>query len=213
MLVKKIFIDLETTGFDPEENAVVEIAGIIEYGKTYEEFNFACAPFEGAVITKESLEKTGYELDDLYSLPTPEETYKKLISVLSKHIDRYDKFDKFVVFGYGAEFDVSFLRAFFDRMEDKYFGSWFWYPWVDIMSLAMYYLAEKRSKIENFKLVTVAEFVGVPVNRDKLHSALYDIQITKKFYDKIKSRTILKDSKTPEIIKQERIKRKSRYCV
>ena len=78
MLVKKMFIDLETTGVDPEENAVVEIAGIIEYGKVYEEFNFACAPFERAVITKESLEKTGYELDDLYSLPTPEETYKKL---------------------------------------------------------------------------------------------------------------------------------------
>jgi len=210
---KNLFIDLETTGLDYDRCAVVEISGTIEYAQVYEEFSFKSCPFDGAIITDESLEKIGYTEDELWNFPPIDETYRNLIQVFSKHIERYDKFDKFTTYVYGPEFDNTFLRQFFALNSDQYFGSWFWNPWIDVMSLAMKYLAEKRYLMENFKLVTVAEFLGIEVSRGKLHSSLYDVELTKKINNMVEDKSILENAKTPEIIHEETVKRKSKYCV
>lgn len=90
-------------------------------------------------------------------------------------------------FGYKlAGFDNQFLRGFFLQNGDNYFGSWFWSNSIDVMVLASAYLADRRAEMENFKLSTVAKFLGVSVSDDSLHNALYDIELTRAVYDIVK---------------------------
>ena len=51
------------------------------------------------------------------------------------------------------------------------------------MVLATPYLAAKRGQMENFKQGTVAATLGIQVDENKLHDALYDIQLCRAIYD------------------------------
>ena len=64
-----------------------------------------------------------------------------------------------------------------------YFGSWFWANSIDVMVLASAYLATRRPDMENFKLSTVARTLGVDVQSESLHDAMYDIELTKAVFD------------------------------
>ena len=104
--------------------------------------------------------------------------------MLDKYVDRFNKKDKFFLVGYNnASFDNQFLRKFFEDNGDKYFGSWFWSNSIDVMVLASAYLATRRPDMENFKLSTVAKTLGVNVDDELLHNALYDIRLTKAVFD------------------------------
>ena len=113
-----------------------------------------------------------------------EEVYRKFVNMLAKYVDRFDKRDKFFLVGYNnAAFDNQFLRGFFLQNGDVYFGSWFWSNSFDVMVLATSYLAERRAEMENFKLSTVAKFLGIWVSDDELHNAMYDIELTMKIFN------------------------------
>ena len=51
------------------------------------------------------------------------------------------------------------------------------------MVLATPYLAAKRAEMKDFKQGTVAKALGIPVEDEKLHDALYDIEICKAIFD------------------------------
>lgn len=107
--------------------------------------------------------------------------------MLAKYVDKYKKTDKFFLVGYNnASFDNQFLRGFFLQNNDQYFGSWFWSNSIDVMVLASNKLVERRAEMENFKLSTVAKFLGIQVSEDNLHDAFYDIYLTKAIFDIVK---------------------------
>lgn len=107
--------------------------------------------------------------------------------MLDKYVDKYNKKDKFFLVGYNnAAFDNQFLRGFFLQNGDNYFGSYFWSNSIDVMVLASAYIADRRADMENFKLSTVAKFLGVSVSDDSLHNALYDIELTRAVYEIVK---------------------------
>ena len=81
-----------------------------------------------------------------------------------------------------AAFAQAFLWGFFLQNGDNYFGSWFWSNSVDVMVLASQYLLAERPLMPNFKLSTVAAQLGVSVSEDKLHDALYDVDLTRDAY-------------------------------
>lgn len=112
------------------------------------------------------------------------EVYRQFVDMLAKYVDKYNRQDKFFLAGYNnASFDNQFLRAWFVQNEDKYFGSWFWSNSIDVMVLATPYLAARRAEMENFKQGTVAKFLGIDVDSNRLHDALYDIEICKAIFD------------------------------
>lgn len=107
--------------------------------------------------------------------------------MLAKYVDKFNKKDKFFLVGYNnASFDNQFLRGFFLQNGDNYFGSWFWSNSIDVMVLASNKLVERRAEMENFKLSTVAKFLGIQVSEDNLHDAFYDIYLTKAIFDIVK---------------------------
>lgn len=182
-MIKKIFLDLETSGLDPQLNAVLEIGCIIEYRDVYKELNFFCQPFPNDLVDSEALDVNKLTEEKIRSFSTPRKVYDDLIAELMMHVDKYNPKDKFILLGYNVGFDAQFLRSFWLKNQDKYFGSWFWYPPLDVMALAFYVLKDKdRPHMKDFKLITVAKEFGLDVDLEQAHNALYDVELTRDIY-------------------------------
>lgn len=190
---KRFFFDLETTGVDHNKNAIHQIAILVEInGEVVQQVDWKMRPFEGAVITDKALEVGGVTRDQIDAYPPDKEIYGKLIALLTKYVDRYDKTDKFHLCGYNNRyFDDRFLRSWLERRGDAFFGAWFWADSLDVMVLASEHLKHQRHRMKNFKLGTVAETLGVQVDADNLHDGLYDVKITREAYNKITNSDIL----------------------
>jgi len=180
---KTIFIDCETTGFDPDKCGVFQIAGIVDInGKTIDEINIFSGLFDNDLIMPEAFEKNGSSLEAINQMQPPFKAFLQFTKFLKKHVDQYNKVEKFIAVGYNSDFDNRVLRRWFNQNGNKFFGSWFWNPWIDVMNLAMYTLQDRRYEIENFKLPTVAAFVGLALKEENLHDAMYDIKLTRDLY-------------------------------
>lgn len=186
--MKLFFYDLETTGVNPAKNGIHQISGeIVINGEVKEKFDFRVQPNPKAQIEQQALAVGNVTTEQIMAYPSMSEIYTKLTALLGKYVDKFDKTDKFFLVGYNnAAFDNQFFRGFFLQSGDKYFGSWFWSSSIDVMVLATNKLADKRPEMKNFKLATVAEFLGVNVESESLHDAFYDIYLTKEVYELVK---------------------------
>lgn len=189
-MAKLFFYDLETTGVKFWKNGIHQISGMIEIdGEVKETFNINVAPHPDCDIEQEALNVAGISLETVKGYQPMKEGYSLLVSMLSKYVDKYDKKDKFFLVGYNnASFDNQFLRAFFTQNFDNYFGSWFWSNSIDVMCKASDALKFEREKLIDFKLKTVAKYLGIEVDEAKLHDALYDIDLTRQIYYKLENK-------------------------
>lgn len=183
---KKIFyFDVETTGLNPEKNGIIQFGALIEInGKIVNEIDLKIAPFPSDVIEPEALKINGYTEDEIKGIEFghPEIFFNGLIEVLAEHIDRYDRTDKFIVAGYNVSFDIGFLRAFFKKNGDDYYGSWFDpYP-VDPYPVLAFMRGNDNLITKNLKLLTIAEYLGIEI---KAHDALSDIQATRQIIKRL----------------------------
>lgn len=188
--MEKIFyFDLETTGTKYWRNGIHQISGLIEInGEVKEEFDFHVQPNPSAEIDPEALKVGGVTLEQIMAYPPMGEIHEKLKYMLNKYVNKYDKKDKFFLCGYNnAPFDNPFLRAFFVQNGDNFFGSYFWSGGIDVMVLALDFLKYRRADMNNFKLMTVAEEMGIKIEEEKLHNATYDIYLTREIYRRIKN--------------------------
>lgn len=186
---KILFFDLETTGVKHWQNGIHQIAGMIEInGKVVESFDFKVRPDPRAVIEAEALEVGGVTEAQIKAYPPMQDVHKQLCKVLGKHVDKYNRKDKFHLCGYNnMGFDNNFLRAFFIQNNDNYFGSWFWSNSLDVMVLATHKLMAERDLMPNFKLNSVAKHLGIKVDDSKLHDGLYDVGLTREIYYKLEN--------------------------
>ena len=181
-MAKLFHFDCETTGLEAKNNSIFQISGIIEIdGEVKEEFDIKCKPMEGKLIDPGALKVNKMTEAELMTYPQQEDAYKKLINIISKYVDRFDKSDKFFLVGYNVHFDVAFMREFFLRNNDKYFGSFFWSNPIDVMVLATLGTLNERKSMKNFKLITVAEQFGVELGEDA-HEAMADTRATREIF-------------------------------
>lgn len=182
--MKLMYLDLETTGLLPSRNAIIQIAGsIIANGET-EDFDFRVRPHEHATIDAGAMSKTGITEEIAWSYPSSEEVFKQFIELLGKRCNRFDKNDKYQIVGYNSKFDDDFLRKWFERNNDAFYGSWFWNPPLDIMQLAAFHLAGSRHTLPNFKLSSVY-FAVTGKELIDAHDAAADIAATKEILNTI----------------------------
>lgn len=188
--MKLLFFDLETTGTLVNKHGIHQISGMVVIdGEVKETFNLHVQPNPQALIEPAALEVGGVTEAQIKAYPPMGVIYNQFVDMLSKYADRYNKKDKFFLVGYNnASFDNQFLRAWFFQNGDKFFGSWFWANSIDVMVMATPYLADQRADMENFKQGTVAKTLGIAIDDNKLHDALYDIEVCKAIYDKVCAR-------------------------
>jgi len=201
---KVIWIDTETTGLNSkagkggvplkQTSCIVNIAGIVEIdGKARQKFNFYCQPINWKAVDPEALEINKITLEQLKTYPKPQLTYKKLLKIFSKYIDKYNKDDKFYFGGWNTSFDMDMLNNFFQKMGDPYLGSWIKMSGqVDGLKLASYLGYKGFYDLDSFALPKVCKQLEVSLK--DAHTALADIvatyKVTKKI-DKILNRGML----------------------
>ena len=188
--MKRCFIDTETTGIDPQKHGIWQIAGIVTIEKKIvQRFTHTFVPHEGTVwdqTARDMVPPDTLAKIDAKTLPTSRDAFMDF-KVSVNYVDPYNKQDKFFFVAYNAYFDWQFLQEFFKQHGDKYFGSLFAYPPIDVACLAAERLGDERLLMPNFKLHTVAQRFGLAVDEEKLHDAAYDIELTKDLYCKIKT--------------------------
>jgi DNA polymerase III epsilon subunit-like protein len=185
------FINTETPGRFSEAIGIIYIAGIIakEENKVLtelERFHFIVSPFQKDLIDLEALKIPVAILEQLFDHPyptSPKAIYEALSGIFSKYCDKYNKSDKMEFVGYNAKFDYDFMKAFWEKNNDKYFDSWFHYPYIDVMQFAIKELYDVRAIIPNFKLRTVCDLLGITAEGN-YHNTMTDIEVTKILFEK-----------------------------
>lgn len=56
------------------------------------------------------------------------------------------------------------------------------------MVMAGFRLAEQRPDMPDFKLATVAKWMGIEVDEAKLHDATYDLILTRGIYERLRGK-------------------------
>ena len=183
--MKTIFFDVETSGTDDKKNGILQLAGTIEIAerKIYG-FDFKMKVFSDQIIEDGALEANGFIRSQIESFADPYECYRQFVRILNKHVDRFDRSDKFTLVGYNSRFDDGFLREWFKKCHDKYYGSYFFWPAIDVSNMVAVKYRKVRSQFPDFKLMTVAKILKIDVDESKAHDAVYDTAVTKAVYEK-----------------------------
>ena len=186
-MLRHVFIDTETTGTTVGVHQIIQIAGIARTESNIDfEFSHSVKPInaeDDSIYSAEALEVNGIKKEDILTFTPAKLVHRNLITSLSSIINRYDKYDKAFFVAYNAHFDWEFMYDFFAQNGDKFFGSWFWFPPLDVCGLAQLVLQKERHRLPNFKLMTVARYFGITIDESKLHDAMYDIQLTMELFD------------------------------
>lgn len=180
---KILWIDTETTGTDCTKHGVIQIAALFEInGEIKSEMNlFKNIHPHREEIDIEALLKNNRTIEEIKSFEDPYKVLLKFKNELGKYVNQYSKPDKFVMAGYNVSFDMDMMRASFERSGDSYFGSWFFWPVIDVKNEVAKRVA-KGLRLPNYQLETLCAHFGVNIDA---HDALSDIKATRTLYYKL----------------------------
>lgn len=184
--MKEVFFDVETSGTEYKKHGILQLAGIIKIkGQEMDRFNLYMKPFGDQAVEPSALEANGITLEQIKGFDEPCVAYKKFLRLMDRFIDRYNKEDKFHLIGYNSRFDDNFLREWFERNGNKYYGAYYWWPSIDVSNMVAVKYRQYRAKFPNFQLMTVAEKLKIEVTKDNFHDAMYDTEVTMAIFDKV----------------------------
>jgi DNA polymerase III subunit epsilon len=184
---KIAWLDLETTGLDPERHGIIQAALIIEIdGKIEYENMFQMYPF-GKEFSDEAMAIHGITPEEVEKYRFAVDVKKDIKEALSHFCDPYNKADKYFMGGYNVAFDFSFLCRLWEDTGDNYFSSFFWASKIDVLVLqgVMEELGYSE-KPKNYRLSTLMDFYGI--DNSHAHNAMVDISATEKIYKLMKQK-------------------------
>jgi len=120
-----VVVDLETGGFNPKTDAILEIAACIlcmdDFGriKIAETIAVEVEPFKGSRIEPSSLEFTGIDLNNPARNPVSEkEAIQKICLPIRQELHATDC-QRAILVGHNPSFDLSFMNAAVSRINFK----------------------------------------------------------------------------------------------
>ena len=176
-----VVVDMETGGFDPVNDALLEIAiTLIDYDKEFRvgtTHRHHIIPFEGLNVSEESLEFTGIDLNHpLRNAVDEKEALKDLFSIINKHKNKYEC-SRAILVGHNAHFDKSFLDAAVERNNIKK-TPFHKFSVIDTVSLGA--LATGQTV-----LARICDELSIEYDNNEAHSAAYDTKVTAEVFCKI----------------------------
>lgn len=193
MADKILWVDLETTGLDNNECAIVQIAALLENeeGKIVDSFVEWVKPHRTARIDEDALEVIGKTREELDEGIEGKVFMNEFIDFLGRHIDRYNSYEKLVFAGYNVKFDLDFLAKFFKRNGYDYFFGFVYGMPFDVGSMVMLgriFGVIDSDNLNKNSLEAVCRYLDVKLN--KKHDALDDIRAVRSVYYDLLGRMI-----------------------
>jgi DNA polymerase-3 subunit epsilon len=180
--LRLLFVDVETTGTDPNRNGIIQLSGIIDInGTEVERFNYQIKPYDDCEYTEEALKVNNTTKGEIDNFPPESEVFAKFDIRLKSNTVEFSKADKYYIIGYNVFFDKEFMFKFYSRNNGK-LQYYCWGNPIDIMTLASQRLIMERPNLKDFKLATVARYLGIQVADSRLHDAMYDVELTRELY-------------------------------
>ena len=170
-----VVVDLETGGFDAEENPILEIAiQLVDWESNQlvlgDSYRHHIDPFKGLRLNQESLDFLKLDLSHPLRVSVDEKTaITDLFKIINKHKSKYEC-SRAILVGHNAFFDHSFLLAACKRNNIKK-SPFHPFSLIDTVSLGV--LATKQTV-----LARVCKELQVEYDNDEGHSAAYDAKVT-----------------------------------
>ncbi|HAK51289.1 MAG TPA: ribonuclease T [Gammaproteobacteria bacterium] len=171
-----VVIDLETGGFNPETDALFEVATVIiemdEEGTVTpgKRLFFNVHPFEGANIEQSSLDFTGIDPDNpLRDAVSEKDALSETFREIRTEI-RHTGCQRAIMVAHNAAFDLSFINAVATRCNLKRNP---FHPFSTLDTVSLSGLAFGQTV-----LARACASAGIDFNSDEAHSANYDCDKT-----------------------------------
>ena len=179
-----VVVDLETGGFNPKKNAILEIAAtlisknentqLLEVGETY---RYHIEPFEGLVVEQESLDFTKINLNHpLRNAITEKDALDELFKIINTERTA-NGCSRAILIGHNAHFDHSFLTEAISRNNLKKSP---FHPFSVLDTVTLGALHTKQTV-----LARICDVLKIDYDSKQAHSAAYDSDITAKVFCKI----------------------------
>jgi ribonuclease T len=181
-----VVVDVETGGFNPARDALLEIAACIirmdDFGRVFvaETVAFNVEPFEGANIEPKSLEITGIQLDSPLRMALPEKEALRRISQPVRKELRTTTCQRAILVGHNSFFDLSFLNAVIERTDFKRSP---FHPFSSFDTATLAGLAFGQTVLSR-----AVQAAGIDWNEAEAHSAIYDTEKTAALFCSIVNR-------------------------
>jgi ribonuclease T len=177
-----VVIDVETSGFNEQTDALLEICAIIlgmdEEGSFFAKttLHYHVEPFKGANIEASAIKFNGIDIDNPFRLAVPE---KKALSEIFDHINEEletEECSRAILVGHNAFFDLGFVKAASLRANLK--SPFHQFSTIDTVSLSALCCGETV-------LAKAISKMDIEWDNNEAHSALYDTQKTSELFCQI----------------------------
>ena len=181
-----VVIDVETAGFNPKKNALLEIAAVIvelnQEGHliTTERYSAHIIPFKNSELDPVALKFTGIDPFHPFRMAIDEKSALELIFKPIKEAMKRNKCTKAILVGHNPAFDIAFVNAAAHRSQLKKNP---FHPFSTFDTATLGGLMYQQTV-----LAKAAQAAGLHWESDKAHSALYDAEKTAELFCKIINR-------------------------
>jgi ribonuclease T len=190
-----VVVDVETGGFDPHKDALLEIAvsllkmddrGFLQLAETHARH---IEPFPDAHIDPKALEFNGIDPDHPFRLAVPEkEGLQDVFSPIRRAVKASDC-KRAILVGHNAAFDLSFLNAAVERCGIKRNP---FHPFSTFDTVSLAGLAYGQTV-----LARAVKSAGIDWDGKQAHSAIYDTEQTARLFCEIVNRWQVINSEHP----------------
>ena len=199
--MRKIWIDIETSGVNLEKNFILQLSYIIEEDNKIlltNDLKMQKINFTDEDIDLKALEVNGINIEEIKTYPSIEAQIKVFIEDIYKFFTKdelYNYKKKPIICGYNVAFDISFLKKAFEELGLQ-FNHFFSFMHYDVMQVVNGLRLFGKINTENIKLATVLKFFNLlPEDGSKLHNSMVDILLTKKLDNEIMQRFNFSENK------------------
>ena len=174
-----VVVDLETGGFDPETNPILEIAAVhvcFEKGRMTPSSRWrrAVHPYAGGVLNPAALKVTGIDpLDPRREAVAEAEALRELFRQV-RHAIKREGCQRAILVAHNAAFDQQFLNRAINRTNVKR-NPFHPFSFIDTASLA-------AVTYGHTVLSEACARADISFDRDQAHSALYDAERTAELF-------------------------------
>ncbi|NOS87459.1 MAG: ribonuclease T [Methylococcaceae bacterium] len=181
-----VIIDIETAGFNPKKNALLEIAAVIvEYNSQHEleiteRYSTHVIPFKNSELDAAALKFNGIDPYHPFRMAIEEKDALELLFKPIKQAAKRNNCSRAILVGHNPAFDIGFLNAAITRTQCKRSP---FHPFSTFDTATLGGLAYQQTV-----LAKIAQAAGLEWDNEKAHSALYDAEMTAELFCKIVNR-------------------------